>query len=672
MQDREGDKATISLFGGFAIAAPNGLPVTISSKKAQGLIAYLALAPGCSATRDKLVGVLWSDRDDEHARNSLRQVLTGLRRDLAPIGFDILVTERDQLALNAYRISVDVKEFEDQAGSATAVELEAAIRLYRGGLLDGVFAKDDVFEQWASNQRSRLLEHAIAAGERLVACSAPGKRVAHARALLGLDQSRESSHRALMKALADNGERDLALRQHEICREILARELSTRPSAEMERLRTAIASGDGQAHSTGPVPQERTPVVAAKPVSQPSEGIPSIAVLPFANLSGDREQDYFADGLTNDVINALCRFRRLHVIARNSSFRYRGQDVDVRQVGRELDVQYVLEGSVRRSGNRIRVTAELIEAATRTQVWASRYDRDVEDLLLVQDETARAIVSTFGKVVETSEWHKASRLSPDGLKAHELYHRASNFWTDPTREQIAASCEQLSQAIDLDPTNPDAHAKLANMLYVQWEFWWVADRPGTLQTAYDLATKAVRLDERNSHCRWVLGLVQLGRGEPEQARLNLEKAIELNPNDARGRVLYGWYLSAMGQHDRAIHEIDLARRYDPLEEDWVPWVRGTALFAAQRYEDAIAALCEINDPFNEARGYLAASLAQAGRIAEAKSMLQKFLDVARHEMAIYPGDRIRDWEEFWRDATQYQEDDFARFCEGLRKAGMPD
>ena len=229
-----------------------------------------------------------------------------------------------------------------------------------------------------------------------------------------------------MRALSDAGERDLALRRYETCRDMLAREFETRPSTEMERLRSIIASGTGsptaptaqRSHSTG----TDAPSRSAAP-----EGIPSLAVLPFANLSGDREQDYFADGLTNDIINALCRFRNLHVIARSSSFRYRGGDVDVRQVGRELGVQYVLEGSVRRSDRHIRVTAQLIEAATGAQVWASRYDRDVEDLLLVQDETARAIVSTFGKVVETAEWDRAARLSPDGLRAHELLFRASNL-----------------------------------------------------------------------------------------------------------------------------------------------------------------------------------------------------------------------------------------------------
>ena len=139
MQDRDGSRASINLLGGFSVAAPDGPLISVGSKKAQGLLAYLALAPGWSATRDKLTGVLWSDRDGEHARNSLRQVLTGLRRDLAPIGFDILVADRDHLKLKTDRVRVDVKEFEDLAGSAKADELETAVRYYRGSLLDGIF-----------------------------------------------------------------------------------------------------------------------------------------------------------------------------------------------------------------------------------------------------------------------------------------------------------------------------------------------------------------------------------------------------------------------------------------------------------------------------------------------------------------------------------------------------
>lgn len=669
MQDRGDSKARINLFGGFSVAAPDGPLVPITSKKAQGLLAYLALAPGWSATRDKLIGVLWSDRDGEHARNSLRQVLTGLRRDLAPIGFDILIADRDHLMLTD-RVRVDVKEFEELAGSTRVDELERAVGHYRGGLLDGVFALDDEFEQWASQQRSRLLECVVSAYERLLAATSPEKRVGHARSLLGLDPARESSHRALMRALSDAGERDLALRQYEICRDMLAREFDTRPSAETERLRSAISSGSGSSSSAAPAAQTSASADVPNRGAIP-EGTPSLAVLPFANLSGDREQDYFADGLTNDIINALCRFRTLHVIARSSSFRYRGGDVDVRQVGRELGVQYVLEGSVRRSERRIRVTAQLIEAATGVQVWASRYDRDLEDLLLVQDETARAIVSTFGKAVETAEWNRASRLSPDGLRAHELLFRASALWTRPRREQMAIAREQLRQAVALDPTNGEAHAKLAELHYLEWEFWWVKDRPGTLRAAHDLATRAVHLDERNSHCRWVLAMIQMARDEFEQALRTLDKAIDLNPNDARVRVIYGWYLTAVGQPERAIEEIEQARRYDPLEEDWMPWLRGIACYTAQRYQEAVMAFSEISDPYNEIRGWFAASLAQAGRIEEAQAMLRKYLEVARNDMVDYPGDRMQDWIEVWRGATQYRvEGYFDRVCEGLIKAGM--
>jgi TolB-like protein len=372
-------------------------------------------------------------------------------------------------------------------------------------------------------------------------------------------------------------------------------------------------------------------------------------------MSGDSEQQYFSDGITEDIITDLSRFRALFIIARNSSFQYRDRAVDIKRVARELGVQYVVEGSVRRVEDRVRITAQLIDAASGNHLWAQRYDRDMQDIFAVQEDVARSVAATVSGRVEAAGRVRALRLSPSALKAYDLVLRAKALMLNFTKTDNERSRVCAEKAVELDSGSARAHAQLSWCHLYSYMAWWTADRERALGNAYDAAQRAVMLDETDSFTRWQLGHVHLFRRNYDEARSELETAIELNPNDFEARGVYGIFLTCVGRPDAAIEQFDLVKRHNPFDLSWVPWVRGIAHFTAHRYEEAIASLKQVRDPINEVRGWLAASYASAGRLTEAKATLEEFLRVAEHDMAVFPGRRVKDWESYWHGAMEFQD-----------------
>jgi adenylate cyclase len=406
-----------------------------------------------------------------------------------------------------------------------------------------------------------------------------------------------------------------------------------------------------------------------KPLPLPDK--PSIAVLPFTNLSGDQEQEYFSDGITEDIITELSRFRTLFVIARNSSFAFRGKSLKVQEIARELGVGYVVEGSVRRAADRVRITAQLVDGSTGNHLWAERYDRDMRDIFALQDEVARSVASTVSGRVEAAGRDLAMRLSPAALKSYDLVLRAKALTVKYTRTDNAQALACAERAVELDPTSARACAHAAWCHYINYMAGWTADREHALAKAYELAQRAVGLDETDSFARCILGLVHLFRREYEGARSEMERAVDLNPGDPEVHRRYGLFLAATGKAEAAIEQINLAKRLNPFDTRWVPWLIGIACFTARRYDDAIAALRQVRDPINEVRGWLAASYAHAGRLDEARATLDEFLRVAEADMAVFPGRRLKDWEAYWHGAFEYRDqEDFDHLFDALRKAGL--
>jgi len=666
----------IQLFGGFAARLESGAAVALKGRKTQALLACLALEPGAPHSRERLTGLLWGDRGEDQARGSLRQALAELRRALGEANADLLVATRDTVALDGTAVTSDAADLVRLAAAGTAEAAARAAELYRGDLLDGVEIADAAFQDWLTVERARLRDLAQRAMTSLLKHhSASGdaeSAVATARRLLALDPLDETAHQALMRLYADAGDRGMAIRQFETCRDALMTELGLEPEAATRALAEEIRRGVAV---LAPVTPEgrAAPATAAGGEVVAAVNKPSILVLPFANLSGDAEQEYFSDGITEDIITELSRFRELSVIARTTSFHYKGRTPKVQEVGREVGVAYVVEGSVRKAGNRVRVTAQLIDAESGTHLWAERYDRPLEDIFAVQDEIVRTTASTVAGRIDALRRHRATQLSEDSLAAYDHVLRGKALAYRFSRDDNVRAREHLERAVALDPANAQAHAGLAIILILDWMAHWVTDRQAAFAEAARLAQRAVALDDADSRAHWTLGEVFLFQRQFDKARYYLEKAVRLNPNDVEARGIYALYLSSVGEPERAVQEFEKAHQLNPFDLSWIPWLKGMAHFVARQYDHAIASLERVEVPIAEVQGWLAASYAQAGRPEDARAALDAFLQESERSMAVFPGRRLRDWETYWHAAVEFRDQaDFDHLFAALRKAGFPE
>jgi TolB-like protein len=398
----------------------------------------------------------------------------------------------------------------------------------------------------------------------------------------------------------------------------------------------------------------------------------SIAVLPFVNMSGDDEQQYFSDGITEDIITELSRFHLLDVIARNSSFVYRGKDIDAKRVGRELGAQFILEGSVRRIGDRMRLTAQLIDALSGSHVWAERYDRDMHDIFALQDDVVRTVAATVSGRVDAASRERAVRLSAPALASYDLHLRAKASQLKFTAIDNEQARMLEHRAIDIDPNNALAHAYYALCSNLDYQFDWVEDRKEALQTSLEFARKAVALDDSDSTVRWILTTVYMTLHNFVEARIHIERALELNQNDTEARSIYAWFLSCAGEPDNAIDQFDIVWRLNPFDTSWLPWVKGQAYFAARRYDEATNMFNQVPEAHNEINAWLAASYALAGRGIEAQNAMQKFLDGAERDRRHFPRRQPEQLREYLKQTFPFKHQrDFDHLLEGLRRAGLP-
>jgi adenylate cyclase len=316
---------------------------------------------------------------------------------------------------------------------------------------------------------------------------------------------------------------------------------------------------------------------------------PSLAVLPFSNMSAEPDQDFFADGICEDIITELSKFRTLFVIARNSSFAFKGQAVDVKEVSAKLGVRYIVEGSVRRAGGRVRITAQLIDAVDDSHIWAERYDRDLEDIFAVQDEVTRAIVAAVEPQLASSERLRARRKPTDSLGAWECYQRGLWYLHQYREEDNKEALSFLARAIELDPTFATAHAGLAFALYYEVILGFSRDGPGDLAKALAAGTAAVRLDENDPFAHVALGRVHTAKGEHDEAIECCNRAIALNPNYASAYFGRAHSLWMSGRPAEALLSHDEAMRLSP--RDPLMWAfqasRAIALILLERYEEAL-------------------------------------------------------------------------------------
>jgi adenylate cyclase len=346
------------------------------------------------------------------------------------------------------------------------------------------------------------------------------------------------------------------------------------------------------------------------PALVPTSAKPSVLVLPFTNMSDAQEQEFFADGLTEDILTDLSRFRGLFVISRNTSFKFKGQPVDVKRVARELGVQYVVEGSVRKAGKRVRVTVQLIDAESDHHVWAERYDRDLEDIFAIQDEVTSAIVATLPGRVEAAAHSHTERKTPANMASYECLLEAKILHHRSSRDDNLRALSLIRHAIELDPQYAHAHAWHACILGQQLGYGWGADRAALESEIRRELQIALGLDENDSDVHRILAAVSVMRNDFDKAVYHQQRALTLNPNDDLIVVQQGEILTWLGQGEEGIEWILKAMHLNPYhpERFWSHLAR--AQFVAKRYVDAVESLRHITAPDGLQHALLAACYAQ--------------------------------------------------------------
>jgi adenylate cyclase len=389
---------------------------------------------------------------------------------------------------------------------------------------------------------------------------------------------------------------------------------------------------------------------------------PSVAVLPFENMSGDAGQAYFSDGITEDLITGLSKLSGLFVIARNSVFAYKGKAVKPAQVSRELGVRYVLEGSVRRAGNRVRITAQLVDATTGYHVWAERYDRDLKDVFALQDEVTQKIVGVLAVKLTLPEQDRLGRAPTRNVEAYDYVLRGLEYHRRTTREANAEARKMYTRAVQLDPEYAMAYAALGWTYLQAWQFQWSRD-PETLERAFELAQKAIVRDDSLAGPHDLLAQVYLWKKEHDRAIAEAERAVVLAPNDADSYETLAEVLAWSGRADEAVEYIKQAMRLNPEYPVFYLWALGHAYYLTERSDDAIATLRKVlarNPNFVAAHAFLAvlyderglAEEARAEGAAAAKLSPQASLESLR-QILPYKNDR-----------------DLERFLAAMRRAGL--
>lgn len=413
---------------------------------------------------------------------------------------------------------------------------------------------------------------------------------------------------------------------------------------------------------------------AASPVRQPLPlpDKPSVAVLPFENKCGDPDQDYFADGLTENIINGLTRFREILVIGVKSIMIVREQATDLREIGRTLGVAHIVEGSVRKAGDRVRVTVQLVDAATGQRLWAENYDRTLDDIFAVQDEITGIIVATLAGQIEHLELVRVPKKPAEDPVAYDFLLRGRQCLNRYTEDGEFEARRHFERALELDPECAAAYAGLSISYIHEYEANWSEAPEDALERAYTLAQKAVALDDADSPARYAISSACYYRGQYELANAHIEKALELNPNDYHNICNKGYILAFSDRPLESIACSKEAMRLNPLTPENCLFAIGIAEYVAGRYEEALAA-------FGRTKGWglvrpasIAACYAQLGRDAQARAAAAEVRALAPSDPSVPEEDDIERWRVYWSRMMPFENpNNWAKFLEGLRKAGLP-
>jgi TolB-like protein/class 3 adenylate cyclase/Flp pilus assembly protein TadD len=437
-------------------------------------------------------------------------------------------------------------------------------------------------------------------------------------------------------------------------------------SQSLKNIAEPMRAWRAQPGSMAPSAPTRSSAEPNAPLALPDK--PSIAVLPFQNMSGDQEQEYFADGMVEDIITGLSRSKSLFVIARNSTFTYKGKAVDIRQVGRELGVRYVLEGSVRKAGKRVRVTAQLIDTSTDAHIWADKFDSDLEDIFELQDRLTSTVIGAISPQLERAEMERAQRKPTENLQAYDYYLRALFSIHQQTRQGNLEALRLAKMATSLDPSFALAHSFAANTFGHRKAFGWTKDVADEQAEARQFADRAIQLDKDDP-----LVLAQSGQvysyvlEEPGKGLALLTKALALDPNLTLARNWIGWTNIYLGNFDAALEQFSASLRLSPLDPRlFLPQTgMAYALFFAGRYEEGLSwanSAIQTQSNFPGGPRMLMANLAMIGRVEEARRACDACLKIE-------PSLRISG---IARRTPFRRHQDVEKLAEAYRIAGVPE
>lgn len=656
----QGASLQLFLLGPFRLTGPRG-EVDLGSKKLCALLAFLACAGHEPQAREKLTALLWGSHFEAQARQNMRKALSRIRQT---IGTNLLAGGDDKVSISAGALMCDVKRFEALVRDGSHAALKEAVDLYKGTFLADLSIKEEGWVEWVTAQRVRLESLEVNALVRLSEAELQGSNaelaLEYATRAVSIDPLREDAHRLIIRSLASAGRKAEALRKYDQLAVLLKEELKIDPDASTKALAAELRS---------PAPQWRERSDAAATISlsgqlSPPSELPSIAVLPFRSLGADRLSDYFGDGIVEDIVVSLGSLHELFVISRGSTLAFRGKEPDPRDVGRALGVRYVVGGSVRRSGKRLRIFVELCDAETGTALWTDRTEAPLGDLFDIQDSYTSSFAGRIAPHIRGAELKRAMRKRPETMTAYDFVLQAlDHVHRDATFERAGGL---LQKAIEKEPTFALPYA---------WASWWRAisirqgwsrDPAADWLAADRLAAKAIDLDPQNALALASYGhLKSMLHHDFDSAELFLESAVQACPNGPVAWVLGSFMQSYAGRGEEALRRAGQALRLSPLDRGrfYCHLALSVGHYVGGQFDEAVTwaqrSVTE-NPGFTASLRYLAASLAASGRMDEARK-------VAKDMLAREPKFRLGTYATPFRDKAIS-----SLLIERLRLAGLPD
>jgi DNA-binding SARP family transcriptional activator/TolB-like protein/Tfp pilus assembly protein PilF len=635
------------MFGGWSLTGPDGTELVLPTRKDRQLLGYLAMQGGRPQPREKLASLLWADRAEEQARDSLRQSLATLRRVFRAVGLDPITSDRSAANLDRSVLVSDVVTFaEGCIGAAPSAALAA---LYRGPFLEGLDTSTPEFERWATQERQRLATMA----EQLVYTASisvlpPDDTEAAlrlGRRLLAEDPLLEPVYRATMRLSRTRGDRVAALKVYATCRDTLRNELGVEPDHETEQLYRDILT-DGTARPQAP----------AGVLAEVSPSKPSIAIIPFANLTGNENLNFLCEGLAEDVSTGLGRFRSLFVIDRYSAATVASATSDTVEIGKRLGAAALVQGSIQATSSRLRITVRLVDSASRAQTWSDVFECATGDAPGIPDQIVSAIIATVHNRVE----HVVVDL-PKGkpsMAAYEFTMRGIKHLRGYAADDNEKALALFRDALKVDPNYALAQAYLAFAEVVVNSY--DAAPHDLLVDCKTRIDQALAIEPDDGRIHWLLAHLHSYLREFSDERLRLERALALNPNDANARASYGAAIASFGEHEDGVRHIREAMLLNPFHPEWYWLALGGAFLAARRYEDAIEAYKRRTRPLVWVTTRMAICFAHLGRMEEAQAMTRRVLE-------LNPSFRISAHRRGgWSDA------DLQHMREGMLLAGLPE